>query len=43
MNFIFLHDRNEIEEFLRKDIYLNIYGIGEDYNHQDMPASSAQC
>lgn len=29
MNFVYLHDRREIEEFLRKDIYLNIYGIGD--------------
>ncbi len=27
--FVYLHDRVEIEEFLRKDIFLNIYGIGD--------------
>jgi hypothetical protein len=29
MSFIYLHDREEIEKFLRKDIFLNIYGIGD--------------
>ena len=29
MDFEFLHDRREIEQFLRKDIFLNIYGIGD--------------
>lgn len=29
MSFVYLYDRVEIEKFLRKDIYLNIYGIGD--------------
>ncbi len=29
MSFVYLHDREEIEKFLRKDIFLNIYGIGD--------------
>ncbi len=29
MSFFYLHDKEEIEKFLRKDIFLNIYGIGD--------------
>ncbi len=29
MDFEYFHDRREIEKFLRKDIFLNIYGIGD--------------
>ncbi|MHC4178991.1 MAG: GNAT family N-acetyltransferase [Planctomycetota bacterium] len=29
MQFVSLHDKREIERFLRKDVYLHIYGIGD--------------